>query len=323
LQVEAKTSQTKPKKSITQMKTYIGIDISKLHLDIHQGGKVTRISNNKKSITAFLKSLSQHSFIVCESSGGFESLLISLAHIHLQPIARINARQVRDFAKAMGRLAKSDSIDAQILSEFGQVLHPSPLCIPDRLQQELEALVKLRSHFLTQITQNHNLTETISDKSILSIIRKTLASLEKQADNIQKLIAQKIKSSPSLQSKVSRLQEVKGIGEVTSSSLLGLMPELGTLSNTQAASLAGVAPFNHDSGQFRGHRHIRGGRSQVRSVLYMAALVASRHNPILKALYHRLLEAGKPKKLALTALMRKLIILANRLLKNPNFSLAS
>jgi transposase len=143
------------------------------------------------------------------------------------------------------------------------------------------------------------------------------------AGNLQKLIAEKIKSSPSFQSKVSRLQDVQGIGEITASSLLALMPELGSLSDSQAASLAGVAPFNHDSGQFRGQRHIRGGRSQVRSVLYMSALVASRHNPILKALYHRLLAAGKPKKLALTALMRKLIILANRLLKNPNFSLAN
>jgi len=305
------------------MKTYIGIDITKLNLDIHQDGKASRIPNNEKSITAFLKSLSDHSIIVCESSGGFEALLISLAHIHLRSIARINARQVRDFAKAKGRLAKSDAIDAQILAEFGQAFHPSPLSIPDRLQQEIAALVKLRAHFLTQITQNNNLTETISDKSLLAIIKKTVSSLKMQADKIQKLIAEKIKSSPSLQSKVSRLQEVQGIGEITASSLLGLMPELGSLSDTQAASLAGVAPFNHDSGQFRGQRHIRGGRSQVRSVLYMSALVASRHNPILKTLYQRLLVAGKPKKLALTALMRKLIILANRLLKNPNFSLAN
>jgi len=305
------------------MKTYIGIDIAKLNLDIYQDGKASRIPNNEKSITAFLKSLSDHSIIVSESSGGFEALLISLAHIHLRSIARINARQVRDFAKAKGRLAKSDAIDAQILAEFGQAFHPSPLSIPDRLQQEIAALVKLRAHFLTQITQNNNLTETISDKSLLAIIKKTVSSLKMQADKIQKLIAEKIKSSPSLQSKVSRLQEVQGIGEITASSLLGLMPELGSLSDTQAASLAGVAPFNHDSGQFRGQRHIRGGRSQVRSVLYMSALVASRHNPILKTLYQRLLVAGKPKKLALTALMRKLIILANRLLKNPNFSLAN
>ena len=151
------------------MKTYIGIDIAKLNLDIYQDGKASRIPNNEKSITAFLKSLSDHSIIVCESSGGFEALLISLAHIHLRSIARINARQVRDFAKAKGRLAKSDAIDAQILAEFGQAFHPSPLSIPDRLQQEIAALVKLRAHFLTQITQNNNLTETISDKSLLAL----------------------------------------------------------------------------------------------------------------------------------------------------------
>jgi transposase len=305
------------------MKTYIGIDIAKLHLDIHRNDKVVRILNNEKSITVFLKSLREHSVIVCESSGGYEASLISLAHSLHRSIARINARQVRDFAKAKGRLAKSDAIDAQILTEFGQAFHPAPLSVSEPLHQQLAALVKLRSHLLTQITQTNNLTETISDKLILAIIEKTVSGLKKQADNLQKLIAEKIKSSPSLQSKVSRLQEVQGIGEITASSLLGLMPELGSLSDTQAASLAGVAPFNHDSGQFRGQRHIRGGRSQVRSVLYMSALVASRHNPILKALYQRLLAAGKPKKLALTALMRKLIILANRLLKNPNFSLAN
>jgi len=305
------------------MTTYIGIDVSKLLLDIHHNGQAAQIPNTEKAIRAYLKSLPDDTMLVCESSGGYEATLITQAHSQRRPIARINARQVRDFAKAKGRLAKTDTLDARIITEFAQTFHPTPLCPADPLQIELSALVKLRSHILNQITQNNNLQETLSDKNILRILASTVAALKKQEVKIRSLIVATIKRSPSLTSNVSRLQEVQGIGLVTAFSLLSFMPELGTLSDTQAASLAGVAPFNHDSGQFRGQRHIRGGRSHLRSALYMAALVASRHNPILKPLYQRLLAAGKPKKLALTVLMRKLILLANRLLKNPSFSLAN
>ncbi len=305
------------------MKNYIGIDVAKLHLDIYHNSTAKRIANTLKGIAAFLKTLPENSILVCESSGGYEALLISQAHSINQPIARVNARQVRDFAKAKGCLAKSDTIDARIISEFGQTFHPAPLSIPEPVQMELAELIKLRSSILTQITQNNHHADTISNKETLAVIRKIVGALKKQIDKIEKLMVNKIKSSPNLQSKVSRIQEVQGIGELTASSLISLMPELGTLSDTEAASLAGVAPFNHDSGQHRGQRHIRGGRSQVRSLLYMSALVASRHNPILKVLYQRLVARGKPKKLALTVLMRKLILLVNRILKNPNFSLAS
>jgi len=305
------------------MTTYIGIDVSKLLLDIHHNGQAAQIPNTEKAIRAYLKSLPDDTMLVCESSGGYEATLITQAHSQRRPIARINARQVRDFAKAKGRLAKTDTLDARIITEFAQTFHPTPLCPADPLQIELSALVKLRSHILNQITQNNNLQETLSDKNILRILASTVAALKKQEVKIRSLIVATIKRSPSLTSNVSRLQEVQGIGLVTAFSLLSFMPELGTLSDTQAASLAGVAPFNHDSGQFRGQRHIRGGRSHLRSALYMAALVASRYNPILKPLYQRLLAAGKPKKLALTVLMRKLILLANRILKNPQFSLVS
>jgi transposase len=304
------------------MRTYIGIDVSKLLLDIHNDGHASQIPNTERAIRSFLNSLPADALLVCESSGGYEALLLTQAHAAGRPIARINARKVRDFAKAKGRLAKTDTLDAEVITAFAQVFHPSPLSLPDPLQHELAGLAKIRSHILIQITQNNNLKETISDKALRAILSSTIASLKKQEAKIQALIAAKIKLSPALTSRVTRLQEVRGIGFVTAFSLISFMPELGTLSDTQAAALAGVAPFNHDSGQFRGQRHIRGGRSPVRTALYMAALVASRHNPILKALYQRLLLAGKPKKLALTVLMRKLILLANRLLKYPNFSLA-
>ncbi len=263
------------------MTTYIGIDVSKLLLDIHHNGQAAQIPNTEKAIGACLKSLPDDTMLVCESSGGYEATLITQAHSQRRPIARINARQVRDFAKAKGRLAKTDTLDARIITEFAQAFHPALLCPADPLQIELFALVKLRSHILNQITPNNNLQETLSNKNILRILASTVAALKKQEVKIRSLMIATIKRSPSITSNVNRLQEVQGIGLVTAFSLLSYMPELGTLADTQAASLAGVGPFIHDSGQFRGQRHIRGGRSHLRSALYMAALVASRHNPIL------------------------------------------
>lgn len=305
------------------MKIYVGVDVAKSHLDIHHLENDTQIPNTEKAIKRWFKSLPPETTLVCESSGGYEALLLSLAHAKDHPIVRVNARQVRDFAKAKGLLAKTDRIDARLLAEFARVFEPGPLVLPPLLQQELCALVKHRARLLVQITQNENLAETISDKKLLAVISKTVAFLKKQVKHLETLMAQKLDQSPSLASKVHRLQEVRGIGTLTATVLVALMPELGSLSDPQAASLAGVAPFNRDSGQHRGRRLIAGGRQNVRSALYMAALVASRHNPILNALYQRLLARGKAKKLALTVLMRKLIILANRLLKYPHFTLAS
>jgi transposase len=305
------------------MHTYLGIDVSKLHLDLSYLSQSSRLANTPNAIPRWLRSLPPEVILVCEASGGYESLLITLAHAAGRPIIQINARQMRDFAKAKNRLAKTDRIDAGLIADFARTFQPKALPRPDPLQQELSALVKHRSHLLTQITQNHNLAQTLTDKKLLSLIAKTVAFLQKQAAQIEALMKTKLGQSPALETRVNRLQKVQGIGPLTAAALVALMPELGSLSDTQAAALTGVAPFNQDSGQFRGQRHISGGRSQVRSVLYMAALVASRHNPILKPLYLRLLAAGKAKKLALTVLMRKLIVLANTLLKNPDFSLAS
>ena len=303
--------------------TYLGIDVSKLHLDIHHLGQSKQIPNTPAAIRRWLKALPKGSFVVCEASGGYETQLLSLAHQAARPVARLNPRQVRDFARAKGRLAKTDPLDAATIVDFAEPFLPQPLPVPDPLQQELSALTKLRVHLLRQVTQNSNLAETSTDKKLLAVLSKTVAFLQKQADQLQDLMTEKVRQSEALATKVERLQQVQGIGRITALSLVALMPELGSLSDPQAASLAGVAPFNHDSGQFRGQRQIAGGRTNVRSVLYMAALVASRHNPVLKVLYQRLLAAGKAKKLALTALMRKLIILANRLLKKPHFSLAT
>jgi transposase len=305
------------------MKSYIGIDVAKLHLDLHHRTQSIRIANTRPAIQRWLKSLPATAMLVCEASGGYEALLIELAQRARHPIARLNARQVRDFARAQGRLAKTDRIDAQTLVAFAEALQPAPLPPPDPLQHRLGTLVKHRSHLLRQITQNHNLAETLIDPKLRAILAKTVSFLRRQVKQVEKLMAVQTARSAALSAKVRRLEQVQGIGTLTATSLVALMPELGSLSDPQAAALAGVAPFNRDSGQYRGQRHIAGGRSQVRSVLYMAALVASRHNPVLKPLYLRLLAKGKAKKLALTVLMRKLIVLANLILKNSNFSLAT
>jgi transposase len=305
------------------MKSYLGIDVSKLHLDLSHPAPAKRLANTAKVILPWLESLPPETILVCEASGGYEALLLNLAHALHRPIIQLNARQVRDYARAKNRLAKTDRIDAALIAEFAYSFQPKPLPRPNPLQEQLVALVKHRSHLLTQITQNNNLSQTLTDKNLLRLIAKTVAFLHKQVAQLEALMKTKIAASPELLAKVNRLQEVQGIGILTATSLVALMPELGSLSDTEAAALAGVAPFNRDSGQFRGQRHIFGGRSQVRSVLYMAALVASRHNSVLRALYLRLLTRGKAKKLALTVLMRKLIVLANHLLKCPEFVLAT
>lgn len=305
------------------MPSYLGIDVSKLHLDLSYLGQAARLANTSKAILGWLKTLSAEVVLVCEASGGYEALLISLAHAGGRPIVLLNARQVRDFAKAQNRFAKTDAIDAALIAEFAQTFQPPPVSRPDPLQQELSALVKYRAHLLTQITQNNNLAGTLADKKLLRLIAQTVAFLHRQVAKLETLMAANVGQSPGLHAKVERLQQVQGVGTLTATALVALMPELGSLSDPQAAALAGVAPFNRDSGQFRGQRHIAGGRSQVRSTLYMAALVASRHNPILKPLYLRLLARGKAKKLALTVLMRKLILLINNLLKYPDFALAT
>lgn len=305
------------------MKIYLGIDVSKARLDLHYLDQDRQIPNTPKAIARWLRSLPPEAVLVCESSGGYEARLLAAAHGAGRSIIRVNARQARDFARAKGRLAKTDKLDARLLADFAQTFQPQPQAIPEPSQQELSALVKHRAHLLRQITQNTNLAETISDPKLLSLIKKTVSFLQKQIVHLEALMAQTISQSPTLRTNVLRLQEVQGIGLMTATALVALMPELGSLSDPQAAALAGVAPFNRDSGQFRGQRHIAGGRRNLRSALYMAALVASRYNPILKPLYQRLLARGKAKKLALTVLMRKLIVLANHLLKNPQFTLAS
>lgn len=269
-----------------------------------------------------LKALPETARVICEPSGGYERDLLEALWADSIEVCLVNAVRIRAFARAQGLLAKTDRIDAGVLREFGELLRPEALEAPSPQRQRLAALVQRREQLIHLLSmEEQRLTQT-RDKTVRKLGAALVKQLQNQVKQIEKMIEAQIDDDDMLKSQSERLQQVKGIGKVTASTLLAELPELGKLSRNEVAALAGVAPYNRDSGAMRGRRTIRGGRVKVRRVLYMAATVAARFNPILKAFYQRLLAAGKPKKLAVTAVMRKLIVLLNQLLKKPEFTLA-
>jgi transposase len=232
----------------------------------------------------------------------------------------LNPRLARDFARARGRLAKTDAIDARLLADYGQTMQPVPTPRPDPQMTLLDDLVTRRAQLVEDRAKERTRLQQATCSEVRASLRQHIGHLDGQIKNLLARIAELVEASPSLKAKVQRLITVEGVGSLTASALLAALPELGTLSKNQVASLAGLAPFNRDSGAFRGTRSIRGGRIAVRTALYMAALTASRFNPILKAFYQRLKAAGKPHKVALTAVMRKLLIYLNALLKKHSMS---
>jgi len=269
-----------------------------------------------------LKKLPEPAWVICEPSGGYERELLEALWAAGITVSLVNAARIRAFARAQGLLAKTDEIDASVLREFGELLQPAALAAPSPERQKLAALVQRREQLIIILSTEEQRLAQARDAAVRKLGASLIKELQKQVEQLEEMIETQINDDKTLKAQSERLQQVKGIGQVTASTLLAEMPELGKLSRNEAGALAGVAPYNRDSGVLRGRRTIRGGRVQVRRVLYMAALVAARFNPILKAFYQRLLADGKPKKLALTAVMRKLIVLLNHLLKNPEFKLA-
>ena len=269
-----------------------------------------------------LKGLPEPAWVICEPSGGYERELLEALWAAELAVSLVNAARIRAFARAQGWLAKTDEIDASVLREFGELLQPTAVKAPAPERQRLAALVQRREQLVNILsTEEQRLAQT-RDPAVKKLGERLIKHLQLQVEQLEEMIAKQINDDATLKRQSERLQQVSGIGPVTASTLLAEMPELGTLSRNESAALAGVAPYNRDSGVLKGRRAIRGGRVQVRRVLYMAALVAVRFNPILKAFYQRLVAAGKPRKLALTAVMRKLVVLLNHLLKNPEFKLA-
>jgi transposase len=255
------------------------------------------------------------SLIVLEATGGLEvSLVAALATAKL-PVAVVNPRQIRDFARATGKLAKTDRLDAQVLAHFAQAVHPTPRPLPDAGLQALEGLLTRRRQVVGMLTAEKNRLAS-ARPPVRQDIQEHITWLERQLAKLDEELRHTLHASPLWREKDDLLQSVPGVGPVLSLTLLAELPELGTLDRRQIAALEGVAPLNRDSGTLRGRRIVWGGRARVRATLYMAALVASRWNPVIMAFYQRLCSAGKPKKVALTACMRKLLTILNAMLEH-------
>ncbi len=304
---------------------YAGLDIAKASLQLHLQDKFYDLPNSPAGHAQLLQRLAAVPgvHVVCEATGGYERAVVAALHAAPVPVSVINPARVRQFARASGQLAKTDPIDAAVLTAFGQAFAPEPT--PPRTATELKmaALVTRRVQLLELRVAEAQRAATCADPDLRKLFTPWLAQMEKQISKLEALIEVLLKEQVPLARQVQRLDDIMGVGRLTAVMVLATMPELGQLNRRQAAALAGLCPYNRDSGQWAGQRHISGGRAEVRRALYMAALSASRSNHLLQPFYERLIAAGKPAKVALTAVMRKLIVLMNHLLKNPEFSLAT
>ncbi len=304
---------------MSQQRLYVGIDVAKADLDFAlcppgESGHLPNTEEGRQDLVLRLRDLGPH-LIVLEATGGIElPVVVALAEADL-PVVVVNPRQVRDFARATGKLAKTDSLDAQVLAQFAEAVHPLPRPLPDREAQALQALLARRRQVVGMLTAEKNRLGTALPP-VQDRIQTHIAWLERELAELGKELGDTIRQSPLWREKDALLRSVPGVGKVVSLTLLAQLPELGTLNRRQIAALAGVAPFNRDSGTFRGKRKVWGGRASVRAALYMAALVATRCNPAIRPFYLRLQAAGKVNKVALTACMRKLLGILNALLKH-------
>lgn len=304
---------------MTSEAIYVGIDVAKATLDVSVSGDpdVWQVLNADPDMDALCTRLSalRPTLIVLEATGSYELRAAAALGAAGLPVAVVNPRQVRSYARSIGQLAKTDRIDARVLARFAEAVHPEVRPLPDADTRSLDALVTRRRQLVgMQVAEQTRLATApaVTRKQIkahLGWLRRQLAQLDSD-------IAGTVRRSPLFRAKDDLLQSVPGVGSATSRTLLALLPELGTLDHKQIAALVGVAPFNQDSGTLRGKRRIWGGRARVRTALYMAALVGSRHNATLKNLYDRLRAAGKPPKVALVACMRKLIIILNAIVRD-------
>jgi transposase len=299
----------------------MGVDVSKDALDVaYIAGEETttlRFPNSPHGIDELVQTCREHSpeMIVLEATGGYERMAVAeLAAAGLAAIV-VNPRQVRDFARATGRLAKTDRIDAEVLALFGKTIRPAFRPLNDAETEELrEKLTRRRQLVQFRVAEGNRLAQAHA-AAVRHSIHEVLRMLDKQLDKLDKDVERLLRESPVWREKDNLLQSVPGVGPQTSRMLLAHLPELGTCSRRQIALLAGVAPLNRDSGKWRGKRRIWGGRANVRSALYMATLVATQHNPVIQDFYHRLLQEGKLKKVALIACMRKFLGILNAMLR--------
>lgn len=300
------------------MKNYVGVDVSKQFLDVCVIPQRTcrRFCNDAAGIRDFINQLTEQpqTLVVLESTGGYEMDVFCALQEADIAVAKINPRRIRDFARACGKLAKTDRIDSQTIALFAQTIEPKADEAQDGRTMALKALVARRGQLIGMRTAENNRLEHARDKSIKRSIGRMLAEIDRQLETVEKDIQKHIDAVPELKSRQDILDSVRGVGKNTAAMLVTELPELGRLNRRQIAALAGVAPINRDSGQLRGKRMTGGGRGQVRSQLFMPTLVAIRHNPQISQLYRRHLANGKQKMVAIIACMRKLLLIMNAML---------
>jgi transposase len=298
---------------------FVGIDVAKHRLDVavHPTGERWTGGNDPAGLAALGEQVVRlaPALVVLEATGGFEVPLVGALVARGLPVVIVNPRQVRDFAKALGRLAKTDRIDATVLALFAERVRPAIRPLPDEATRELQAWLARRRQLVEMITAEENRRQQAA-APIRRQIEGHLRWLRRQLAELERELAARVRSSPAWRAAETLLRSTPAVGPVLARTLLADVPELGTLNRKQIAALIGVAPFNRDSGPRQGHRAIWGGRAPVRGVLYMAALVATRCNPAIRTFYLRLLAAGKPHKVALVACMRKLLTILNAVMKH-------
>jgi len=309
----------KEEESMESMAWYVGIDVSKVHLDVAvmPTGEIWRTTNDDSGIAELTKRLVAHStaLVVLESTGGYELPVAAALGAAGLSVAVVNPRQVRDFAKATGRLAKTDVLDALALAHFAQRVQPPAHPMPEAQLQEMAALLARRRQVMEMLVAEKQRLG-MAPQSVRSNLKEHITWLEQTLQELDGGLRQMVQQSPLWRVQEDLLRGVPGVGPNLTFTLLANLPELGTLNRRQIAAPVGVAPLNRDSGTFRGRRMVWGGRATVRTALYMATLVATRFNPIIRTFYQRLLAAGKPKKVGLTACMRKLLTILNAMLKH-------
>jgi transposase len=310
---------------VTSNAEFVGVDVSKDNLDVASwtSNEYKRFQNDPIGIQELIEWLKplQVELIVLEATGGLELPFVAELAFEKMPVAVVNPRRIREFARSISQLAKTDKLDARVIAHFGAATHPEARKLPTNDEEKLTALITRRRQIIEMLTAEKNRLHS-ARFSMKERIETHLSWLESELRDLDNEITKFIHQSPVWKEKDELLRSVPGVGPVTSATILAMLPELGTLNRKKIAALVGVAPVNKDSGRRQKKRRVYGGRANVRSVLYMAALSASKHNPRIKAFYDHLIRMGKEKKVALTACMRKLLVILNAIIRvNQNFTL--
>lgn len=305
----------------------VGIDVSKDWLDVVviPSGETYRVENSENGVGVLVEKLEmlKAERIVLEATGGYERMVVTKLYLAGLPVCRVNPKRVRYFARSLGQLAKNDKLDAKVLARFGEVIKPALTQLPSEQEQELSALLTRREQLTSMLVAEKNRINT-APKKVRPSLNEHITWLKNQLKDLDQQIDAFINDTPDLKEKDDFLQSVEGVGKKTAAKLIADLPELGSCDRKQIAALVGTAPYDHDSGFKKGQRAISGGRPDIRSVLYMATLAATRFNPLIKTFYQRLLKAGKRKKVAIVACMRKLLTILNAIIRdrkpwNPEF----